>query len=113
MQLTLSTTGMSGLPPVHMPDDIETAQPTRPEDLEALARAQAAAAEAEANPRPPMLTGPKRQHILPRFYQQGFARDGLRIPVELTTRSRVLTGYTHHPAHGSNVTYIVDQSRYW
>jgi len=61
------------LPPVHMPDDFEAAQPARTEDLDALARAQAAAAEVQ----PPMLTGPKRQHILPRFYQQGFARDDL------------------------------------
>lgn len=47
------------------------------EDMEALVRAQAAAVEAEANPRPPLLTGPKRQHFLPRFYLDNFARDGL------------------------------------
>lgn len=47
-----------------MSDDFEGAFPARPEDLEALARAQAAAADADVNPRPPMLTGPKRQHFL-------------------------------------------------
>src|SRR2546423_12733762 len=60
-----------------MTDDFEMARPARPEDLEALVRAEAAAAEAEATPRPPMLTGPKRQHFLPRFYLDGFTRDGL------------------------------------
>ena len=48
-----------------------------PEDLAALARAEAASAEAAANPRPPILTGPKRQHFLPRFYLGGFTRDGM------------------------------------
>ncbi|NTV70166.1 MAG: DUF4238 domain-containing protein [Azonexaceae bacterium] len=31
----------------------------------------------EDEPRPPLLTGPKRQHYLPRFYLDGFAKDGL------------------------------------
>jgi hypothetical protein len=49
-----------------------------PEDLEALQQAMAAAEAAEAaGPRPPLLTGPKRQHYLPRFYLDGFSRDGL------------------------------------
>lgn len=52
-------------------------RPATPEDLAALARAEAAAADAEANQRPPMLSGPKRQHFLPRFYLDGFCRDGL------------------------------------
>jgi hypothetical protein len=57
-----------------MTDDFEM---TRLENMEALARAQAAALDAEANFRAPMLTGPKRQHFLPRFYLEGFTRDGL------------------------------------
>jgi len=52
-------------------------RPATPEDLAALAQAEAAAADAEANQRPPMLSGPKRQHFLPRFYLEGFCRDGL------------------------------------
>lgn len=36
-----------------------------------------AAVKAGENIRPPMLTGPKRQHFLPRFYLDGFTRDGL------------------------------------
>lgn len=49
-----------------------------PEDLETLQQAMAAAEAAEAaGPRPPLLTGPKRQHYLPRFYLDGFSRDGL------------------------------------
>jgi len=51
--------------------------PANPEDLAALARATAAAEAAEANPREPLLKGPKRQHYLPRFYLDGFATDGL------------------------------------
>jgi hypothetical protein len=60
-----------------MTNDFEDPLPVRPEDHEALARAQSAAVDAEANPRPPMLTGPKRQHFLPRFYLDGFSRGGL------------------------------------
>lgn len=44
-----------------------------PENLEALAQAMTA----DVNARAPMLTGPKRQHFLPRFYLDGFTRDGL------------------------------------
>lgn len=51
--------------------------PASPEDLAALERAIVAAAAAEANPREPLLQGPKRQHYLPRFYLDGFAKDGL------------------------------------
>lgn len=60
-----------------MSDDFEVARPARPEDLEAVVGAQAAAADAGANPRAAILTGPKRQHFLPRFYLDGFSRDGL------------------------------------
>lgn len=52
-------------------------RPATPEDLAALARAEAVAAKAETNPRAPMLSGPKRQHFLPRFYLEGFCRNGL------------------------------------
>lgn len=49
-----------------------------PEDLETLQQAMTAAEAVEAaGPRPPLLTGPKRQHYLPRFYLDGFSRDGL------------------------------------
>jgi len=51
-------------------------QATR-EDLAALERAKAAAAMAEADPRKPLLTGPKRHHYLPKFYLEGFSKDGL------------------------------------
>lgn len=34
-------------------------------------------AVAAVNPSSPVLSGPKRQHFLPRFYLEGFARDGL------------------------------------
>lgn len=37
--------------------------------------AQAAVASTAAAK--PLLTGPKRQHFLPRFYLDGFAKDGL------------------------------------
>lgn len=30
-----------------------------------------------AEPRPPLLNGPKRQHFLPRFYLNGFSRDSM------------------------------------
>lgn len=50
---------------------------TTPESLGALERAIAAAAAAEATPRKPVLDGPKRQHYLPRFYLDGFAKEGL------------------------------------
>lgn len=36
-----------------------------------------AAVKAGESIRPPMLAGPKRQHFLPRFYLDGFTRDGL------------------------------------
>lgn len=45
------------------------------EDFEAMQAAMAAAEATES--RPPLLTGPKRQHYLPRFYLDGFSRDGL------------------------------------
>lgn len=48
-----------------------------PDDFAALERANAAAEVAEAVLREPLLTGPKRQHYLPRFYLEGFAKDGL------------------------------------
>ena len=48
-----------------------------PESLGALERAIAAAAAAESAPRKPALDGPKRQHYLPRFYLDGFAKEGL------------------------------------
>lgn len=51
--------------------------PANPEDLAALARATEAAASAAANPRKPLLTGPKRHHYLPKFYLDGFSQDGL------------------------------------
>lgn len=51
--------------------------PATPEDLTAIARATTAAAVVEANPRKPLLDGPKRQHYLPCFYLDGFATDGL------------------------------------
>jgi hypothetical protein len=35
------------------------------------------AAESQAAARAPLLTGPKRQHFLPRFYLDGFTREGL------------------------------------
>ncbi len=49
---------------------------TTPDGLDALERA-IAAASAEATPRKPVLDGPKRQHYLPRFYLDGFAKEGL------------------------------------
>lgn len=60
-----------------MTDDFEGLLPARSEGLDWLPSAQAVAADAKANSRPPMLTGPKRQHFLPRFYLDGFTRDGL------------------------------------
>lgn len=50
---------------------------TTPDGLDALERAIAAAASAETTPRKPVLDGPKRQHYLPRFYLDGFAKEGL------------------------------------
>lgn len=60
-----------------MTDEFEGSLPTPREDIKALTDAQAANPGVEANTRPPMLTGPKRQHFLPRFYLDGFSRDGL------------------------------------
>jgi hypothetical protein len=48
-----------------------------PEDMAALERAMHAGTDAEAATRAPLLTGPKRQHFLPKFYLDGFTRDGL------------------------------------
>jgi hypothetical protein len=49
---------------------------SKSEDSEALGQADTATDD-EGNHRPPMLKGPKRQHFLPRFYLDGFTKDGL------------------------------------
>lgn len=56
-------------------EDTEPSHPS-PDEVRAAAAAHAAAEEALANEAPPLLSGPKRQHFLPRFYLDGFARDG-------------------------------------
>jgi hypothetical protein len=51
--------------------------PAKAQDLDGSAAAVATAEVAAGASRPAMLKGPKRQHFLPRFYLEGFCRDGL------------------------------------
>lgn len=60
-----------------MSGDPEQLKLGRQEDIEALTPEHAARGDAAENDRPPLLAGPKRQHFLPRFYLDGFARDGM------------------------------------
>lgn len=82
-----------------MTDDFEMAEPARREDSAALARAEAAAANSEANPRLPMLCGPKRQHFLPRFYLDDFTRDGLAAVFEREKKRHSSTAACEYGRH--------------
>jgi hypothetical protein len=59
------------------------------------------AAAAHPHPGKPMLSGPKRQHFLPKFYLEGFAREGMvavydRETNEVRVQQPVNTGVIGH-----------------